>query len=408
MKFKRTMSVLATGVILMSLLSGCGNHEDTDSGEEQNAQVSDKIDTVIITTIRQCQPLPNSSVISETAADTCDSGGELWLVTADSEPNAAAHAQYKGISVFGKSEHDSQLEEYTKEVVNQVGQNCRAQNVESDLLGAINKAAAILENSCNSKKLVIYDNGISTAGVLTMQGSKGITSIGFDDMLADLKQNNELSSLDGVAVDVYGIGMTDLPQQELNSNEQQLLQDFWDKVLHEAHASSVTFHSITSSQSAAEVEGLPEVSTIKVEGNKDYISDHLIENPYTFDETAVAFKDNSNELVDKEAAKKALQEVANTLKEYPQDVYVAGTTAYDADTAGCVERAEGRANAICDLMADEMGVDRSCLHVAALGCDGPFYTAENGNEDIAKANRNVTIIGYYSDKGAEIREFIAE
>ena len=252
MKFKRTMSVLAAGVILMSLLSGCGNHEDTDSGEEQNAQVSDKIDTVIITTIRQCQPLPNSSVISATAADTCDSGGELWLVTADSEPNAAAHAQYKGISVFGKSEHDSQLEEYTKEVVNQVGQNCRAQNVESDLLGAINKAAAILENSCNSKKLVIYDNGISTAGVLTTQGSKGITSIGFDDMLADLKQNNELSSLDGVAVDVYGIGMTDLPQQELNSNEQQLLQDFWDKVLHEAHASRVTFDSITSSQSASE------------------------------------------------------------------------------------------------------------------------------------------------------------
>lgn len=408
---KKIMCFMAAGIMTASLLTGCDAAKtSSNSGEAQSSvPTSGKIDTVIITTIRANQPLPNASVIAEAASNTCENGGDLWLVTADGEPDIAAHATYEGISVFGKNERAAQLAELTDEIVQQVGQKCEAAAPESDLVDAINKAASILADSPNNKELVIYDNCIMTEGVLTLQGSgTGLSSIDLNALADDLQENNEITSLDGVAVDIYGIAMTSLPQPELSNTEQMLLQDFMENILTHAGAANVTFHSVTSSQSSAEVDGLPEVSVIPIDGTEDYVGKHLISDPIIFDETAVGFLDNSNQLRDMSAAKQALQEAADTLKEYPQNVYVAATTAYDADLDGCKARAAGRANTIIELLVNEMGVDRSLLHPAALGCGGPFYTEENGSEEIAKSNRSVTIVACESNTGKEIEAFLNE
>lgn len=408
MNLKKITCLVAISAIAMGLLTGCGAAKVNSGSEETQANVptSSNVDTVLITTIRANQPLPNTSVISEASTDTCEYGGDFYLITSDGDPVIKAHASYEGVSVFGNSERTSQLATLTDEIVQQVGQKCKAETPESDLLGAINIAASIFSDSPNAKELVIYDNCISTTGAITLQDSStGLAAIDLDGLIADLKENHEIPALNGVAVDIFGAAITSLPQMDLSNTEQELLQNFWQTIFEEAGAASVTFHSITNVQSSEAVKGLPEVSVIPVNQTGNYVAKNLITEPITFDETAVAFENNSNQLVDIESAKVALQEVANILKEYPQDVYIAATTAYDANTAGCIERAEGRANTIYDLLAD-MGIDQSYLHAAPLGCAGPFYIEENGSEEIAKTNRTVTIVACSSDIGQEIKAFL--
>lgn len=403
MKNKRMLRALAAVFAAIILMTGCGSDGSSGSAE---ADFNGGIDIAVVTTISNNQPLPEADIIYRSVEDTCRYSGDIFLVRADGMPMVAWSVSYDKVNVVGKKAKDDEISKRLNEVKNGVGTACVAQTKEKDPLGAVQEAAKALNMSTGEvKRLIIYDNGISTAGALKMQNSENIQKTDFSGVIKDLKNTKELPDLSGIVVECYGIGSVSSPQKELGSKAKDSLVNFYEELYEECGAEQVIIHELAATENKRENPNLPKVTPVEiVDDDEDIIQKNTLKDPFVLDETVVRFKDNSAELVDLEAAADALKEVVDILKsDDAKEVYVAATTAYDPDMSGCLYRAQTRCDTIIDLLKKK-GVDSSLLNAAPLGCTGPFYYGEDGTEELAKKNRTVIIVEVESAKGREITQ----
>lgn len=154
-----------------------------------------------------------------------------------------------------------------------------------------------------------------------------------------------------------------------------------------------------------------EVQTATIEEEEE---DLIFSTPFEINSTTVQFVINSDEFIDEEAAKEAVEPVAEALLAYPDhSILIAGTTATDGTQESCVKLSERRAAAVKNLLVEEFGVPESQIETIGLGYEAdPFERGQDREvegditskfiESEAKKNRRVVIMDIDSEIAQEI------
>ncbi len=105
----------------------------------------------------------------------------------------------------------------------------------------------------------------------------------------------------------------------------------------------------------------------------------VFETPFELNETQVMFVAESDEFIDPDAAKAAVEPVAEAILAYPDhSILIAGTTATDGSQKARVELSNRRAAAVKDLLVSEYKVPKSQIQTIGLGYEAdPFERAQD-------------------------------
>ncbi len=134
------------------------------------------------------------------------------------------------------------------------------------------------------------------------------------------------------------------------------------------------------------------------------VSDLLFETPYEVNETQVMFESGTDTFLDRDAAKTALKPLADALLEQPdRSILIAGTTETNGNQADQEELSSLRAEAVKDLLVNDLKVPASQIETIGLGYENdPFVRGhdrvEAGDlssdylESEGKKNRRVVIL----------------
>jgi len=139
----------------------------------------------------------------------------------------------------------------------------------------------------------------------------------------------------------------------------------------------------------------------------------VFEVPFELNDTQVRFVAESATFIDEEAAKAALQPVAEIILSHPgHPILLAGTTATDGDQAKRVELSNSRAAAVRDLLVNTFGVPEEQILTIGLGFEAdPFERGRdrdsNGRfiETEGAKNRRVVVL---DAEGEIAREILGE
>ncbi len=105
----------------------------------------------------------------------------------------------------------------------------------------------------------------------------------------------------------------------------------------------------------------------------------VFETPFELNETQVMFVAESDEFIDPDAAKAAVEPVAEAILAHPDhSILIAGTTATDGSQEARVELSNRRAAAVKDLLVSEYNVPESQIQTIGLGYEAdPFERAQD-------------------------------
>ncbi len=346
-------SIAAVLLLLSSVLLLAGCEKETVAAT----------DLVIITLNGQNMPASAPDRTEDLILDTASvDGSSVSILCADGDPwLCGAPIEFGERRSKNEYHWQKELSERCEQVAQSLEES-RAKAKETDLIGAIQLGARQLQAGTSEKKeMVIFHSGINTCLPFEMQ-NYALGALDVDDIINQLREQNYLSSLNGVDIHWYFLGDVDGEQPALAADQIEMLRLFWDSYLEESGASSVTFHSDLPATS--EVEDAPEVSTIEVTAAKP----EPVE-PVSLDSDIIFFEPDSTEIANKEAARQQLTQIVEAIKRVPETKYVlAGSTA-DVDGV-TMEYAQNfgleRANSVRDLLC-EMGVPADQLECIGLG-----------------------------------------
>lgn len=385
MHMKKYIAVIAVAAGL--LLSGCGA-KDTASQQPT--------DTALVLGIHANEQVPSTKDIAPYLEDTCASG-TLYAVRVDGQPQAADEQSFDKISAIGKK--DAVLEERVSEAIQTAAKECQPQADGSNPLEAINIAADCLNNngSENKKKLVMYDTMLSDQEILNLCVLSQLSDMDITSTVNALSESHQLPQLDGVEV-VCILAPTAAPQAELSQDDWEVVKQLYEAIFRAGGATDIQFvearnsidEPIQSTYSVTPVAVTAASGNIRIVLNSD----------------AVAFRDNSAELLDEEAAHTSIQAAADQLIASGTHVLVCGSTA-SGDQEKALQLSGKRAAVItselisCGVPAEQ--IDKTI----GFGHGGPYVhndLDDSGNqvEALAKSNRTVVIESATSETGRKI------
>ena len=271
-----------------------------------------------------------------------------------------------------------------------------ADTAEADPYAAIARAALSIREVEGTKKLVIIDSMLSTAGLLELQ------HIGLDgaaeDVWGSIAGSDNVPDLTGIDVEVRGLGQTSAPQQPLDEAHRKTLEGLTRYVLTQANAASVTF--TYPSFGATPATGLPTVTTVQVAPPKRVVPVRAKSKkqkscePYVVPQTRIQFAGDSAEFVDPEQAASVAGDVAAALRKCPGTLTVTGTTSSWGTEDGREKVSLQRATAFRAVLATAMKVKEESITVKGVGYDFPERVKDrrkDGTLDPAKAAKNRTV-----------------
>ena len=361
----------------------------------------------------------NSNTVQEVLSDITYRHAEVTFINCDADPEPYFQTRVPEPSVknLSKDKLKRIADNYIKELTQIIGE-AKPDSAEFDTLKAIQKAAQSikdLDDKKYDKDILIMDSGLSTTGY--MDFTKGLLYAEPENVVAALKEVSAIPDLDGVDVSWAFLGDVAAPQQALTVDEKENLKNIWNAVLTEAGAKSVTFRNDFSSSEA--YQDLPLVSTvdvgeeeIEIAGSRESrppvieIGNSESGTPSALDPSKVSFVGDKDIFVDKKAAKEAIAQVADLMRQYPDNrIYIVGTTATGRDdTAFCQDLSERRARAVADVLI-EMGIEEDRLIPIGLGYEDPWHIDDIGSdghqiEELAAQNRKVLIIDENSQEAS--------
>lgn len=423
---KKTIISLALLLTLCFTFTGCG---DLFHPTEPTEPVA----TVLVVGAHSNYPyLGSFSHLTDSIYESCYTYGTVTIIVADGEPYVAADYNVKKPKAnVDKSKRKMLAEENAATIIKKL-YTFTAQTAEVDTLSAVSLAADKLNSSdCSVKQMIIDDSGISTTGLLNFASSQLIEEDP-ESIVKQLEDRKAIPTLNGVKVELIGLGQTSGDQTALTTALKAQLTAIWQAILSSSGA-TVTINTtpLTIKDSKA---SLPAVSTITVIKDSltftvpTYVEETSveettpseetpvtpIETPVTpvidevvrFDETSVKFKSNTAELADKEKAITALKPIGEVLQEnHDVKVYLAGMT---ASTVGDGKQLSlERAQTVKSLLLD-MGAADTQVSCVGLGRTDNFLRVndldKDGNlvENKAKLNRAVFLFGSDSDTAKKL------
>ncbi|MCC8045716.1 MAG: OmpA family protein [Clostridiales bacterium] len=157
-----------------------------------------------------------------------------------------------------------------------------------------------------------------------------------------------------------------------------------------------------------------ETESVIIEESYEETEELIFTVPFEINSTQVQFVINEATFIDEEAAKTAVEPVAEALLSHPDNaVLIAGTTATDGTQESCIDLSNRRAEAVKNLLVDEFGVPEFQIQTIGLGYEAdPFERGQDREiegditsafiESEAKKNRRVVIMDLESDIAQQI------
>ncbi len=423
---KKTIISLALLLALCFTFTGCGDLFHPTKPTEPVA-------TVLVLGAHSNYPYFGSfSYLTDSIYESCYTYGTVTIIVADGEPYVAADYNVKKPKAnIDNSKRKMLAEENAATIIKKL-YSFAAKTPEVDTLSALTIAGDKLNASdCSVKKVILDDSGLSSTGLLNFASSQLIEEDPAN-IVKQLEDRKAIPNLNGINVEVIGLGQTSGDQTALTTALKAQLTAIWQAILSSSGA-TVTINTtpLTIKDSKA---SLPAVSTITIIKDSlvftapTYVEETSveettpaeetpvtpIETPVTpvieevvrFDETNVKFKSNTAELADKEKAVTALKPIGEILKNNPDlTVYLAGMT---ASTGGdgkqlSLERAKTVKSLLLDMGAKEkqvscvgLGRTENFLRVNDLDSDGNLV------ENKAKLNRAVFLFGSDSETAKKL------
>jgi hypothetical protein len=305
------------------------------------------------------------------------------VVVADGAPYVAESG---GLEAAGDTGLEEQREANRKRVDDAVAA-ARARTPETDLLAALQVAAASIQAQPGHRRIVVLDSGLSTTGALDFTNPDLLDAVPSE--IADaLGTSQKLPALDGMSVDFLGLGNTAEPQAELDRIRRTQLQSIWTVVAETAGASSVAVES-TSAQGLPAGD-LPPVKPVPMPPGYS-----CTDNVMTITGGKLAFRPYTDVFLDPATAEEILRPVADQVKDGMLTAVLNGTSADIRDPAEQMMLTYFQAQAVANVWL-EFDLPVQQLTVVGLGSDFPGHRPErdaDGNLDpaVAEANRTITI-----------------
>lgn len=338
----------------------------------------------------------NAQSIYDSVLEVCTNYGEVSYAVVEGTPE-----QTKTITLekSDKNLSDAKIKEIAKRNANDIVNGfalLKAETPEVDTLQTIRLSAnALKASTIDNKKLVVYDNGLCTTGLLS-QLKYNVLATDPDIVVDKLEQLHSLPDLEGVEVLWIGLGCVSGEQQVIPDSYRFNLETLWRTII-ERSGGNITFDS--TPVTGEESEGLPHVSVVEFPSddlglNTVSVTDTSV---YKLDEGTCKFIGDKAELVDVEAARKAVEPFVEHLKSNPDEkILIAGTTAKVGNGDG-VELSYQRTQTVKKMLIDS-GVKEEQIECIGLGCTDNCLRVEDHNADgtlneaMAAQNRAIYII----------------
>lgn len=391
-------------LLTLTMAGGCSFQKQKDSGP---------IHLAVIIGAHANAPRVNTSVMHDAVLEACaKSGSTISLIVNDGAPYASVVTIPETKSGLSSEKYETIARERAGQILGMADQMF-AKTAESDLLSAITLAGRQLNaEEGGRKELIIIDSGLTTAAPLDFSESllENITAEQVAGLLEEQRALPDLREIDGVRF--FNIGDVAEPQSRITEANRKTLIEVWDGILSKAGAKEIEFKTdLPLSTFYAEGE-VPEVSTVTVMERASALvlaEINLAEiDAVSFDEETIAFLADTDELVDRETAKAALEGAAAYMAGHPEfQAMLVGTTAKFGNLESCISLSEKRAEAVKELLV-ENGVDAERLETVGTGYDNPFYKNDQKDgvldEAVAAHNRSVILLDASGDAAAQMRK----
>lgn len=348
--FNKIISLGLVIALIMVLFTGCKKVPRTS--------------TSLVLGIHEKFPLVsyNNKSIYDSIYNACYSYGDFNAIVIDGNPQICASYEIKSPEkMVDSSKHKSIAEDYTNQVVSSLS-SVVAKTPEVDTLQAIIMSAnALNESNCEVKKMLIYDSGLSTTGLLNF-AEKNIIDADPQIIVERLNELSAIPDLNGIDISWVGLGEVCGNQTRLTTSYKSKLQAIYDAILKAGNAHSIDYDTSPLTNETSDFD-FPSVSEVAIP--QDSIGDEF--EFIKFDSKTISFQKDTAEFMDKNAAKQALHDVAEKLMNNKSlNVVLVASTATYGTVNSCENLAERRGDAVKQLLV-EMGVDESQLRIYALG-----------------------------------------
>lgn len=397
----RQLLILSMAVWLSA--AGCGSSKK----EEEQA-----IHLAVVIGAHANAPRANTSLIYDAVLEACgQSGSTISLIVNDGAPYASVVDIPETKAGLSSEKYKSIAEERARQIL-ELADSMLARTGESDLLSAAALAARHLQSEEGGRKeLVILDSGLTTVPPLDFTESP-LESIRTEQVLDALEGQDAIPDLEGIqSVCFYNIGDVAQPQSRITEGNRRMLTEIWNGIFTRAGAEKVEFRADLPLSSCYAEGEVPEVSVMPVVERASALSWEEADleelDAVSFGEEAIAFLPDTDELVDREAAKEVLEGAALYMAGHPEFcAMLVGTTAKTGDPESCVSLSGKRAEAVRELLI-EKGIDGARLETAGTGYENPFYINDQKDggldEDAAAKNRSVILLDASGEMAARIR-----
>ena len=427
---KKMITMILIFVFLCCVCTGCGD------GGVDPVSLDQPYNVALVTAIANNNPVFDTG-IDELARLPEISGSTYSCILADSTPHVICDGTVPDFSDRGFTEDMLKRAQASiaADIVAQLDE-AMPDSPEVDIAGAASLAVRTLHaNAVDGRDniLIFYCSGISTSGLINMT-EVPVYKLDVEssvETLSDLLDFN----LSGIQVVWYCCGdVAGYDQSVLSENEKKILKSFYETLFMKMGAETVKFmedvpqdgcYSFEQKVSVMETEGT--VSGLKemVVSFEDVVSENAAENGsdesvaealdevftggeiLSFDETSIAFKPDSTELIAPEDAMDALSYVIDYMDSHPDfNLLICGTTTSAGEKDFSIHLSEKRADTIRNILINDAGIDADRIYTLGCGWSSCLYTndrAEDGtlNEN-APLNRSVKLVGYDSETAAKI------
>ncbi len=420
---KKMIAMIFILISLSCVCIACKETENIEHKQPYNVSFVTVIannNPVIDTTIDELVKLPELE------------GSTYSCILADSNPNVIFEGTISDFSSRGFSE--DMLKRIQKSIIADIAtklNNAMPDNPQVDILSATSLAVRMLranEVEGRDNILVFYGTGISTSGVVDMT-KVPVYKLDVEASVESLSKSL-LIDMSGIQVIFYCCGdVAGDEQPTLSDKEKNTLKLFYDTLFKRLGADDVIFRNdvpkagsynfeqqVSVMKTEEVVSGLKPIvveyeDVIKkedVEELEEVIDDVFTEgNIISFDETSIAFKSNSTELVDMNATMKALEYVVDYMNSNQEfKLLVCGTTTSFADKDFSIAFSKKRAAVIRNLLIEEAGISEDRIYSLGCGWSSCLYINDRDNDgtlnENAPQNRSVKLVDYNSDTAKQI------
>lgn len=399
---KATLCIAGTTLLGLSLY-GCG--DTTRTYEEYPVNVA------VVNASNSNSVCLDMAEIQPAIADACKSNGYFSYIIADGDPFIGYH---DSIFIDGKNLSSGNYNRRVNSKAVEVSESITTwtpKTDEVDLLKAMNLAAKDMAGK-DSPTIIVYTNGLSTAGKLDMTELSSLDRLDVAATVEDLKTSYAIPDLSGCSVQFY-MAKTAGNQEALTDKEERLLTELWQGIVETGGGSFSMNYYLPDSVSV--LESAPSVTPVAIGDDGSSIRELTLENvpdtlpadfEVTIGEEAIAFKAGTAEIKDESAAREKIASFADTVENNHIDLLLVCSTASYGEAESSVTLSEERGRAIERLLRDA-GVTTD-IRIKGFGYDSanPYFAndIENGQliESIAATNRKVVVIALDSEQAANI------